>query len=65
MLSREKPDESLLIGLVVSGVKVARARSRLCNGTGELLDAKQRPAVELVAGRASSSGGVSGGRNAP
>lgn len=65
MLSREEPDGSLLIGLVVSGVKVARARSRLCNGTGELLDAKGRPVVELVVRRVSSPGGVSGGRNAP
>ena len=42
MLSREEPDGCLLIGLVVSGMKVARARSGLHNGTGELLDAKQR-----------------------
>ncbi len=43
MLSRDEPDGSLLTGLVVSGMKVARARFRLCNGTGELLDAKELP----------------------
>lgn len=47
MLSRDEPDEGLLIGLVVSGMKVARARSRLHNGTGELLDAKRCPLVEV------------------
>jgi hypothetical protein len=39
MLSREESDGCLFIGLAVSGMKVARARFRLCNGTGELLDA--------------------------
>lgn len=39
MLSRDESDECLLIGLAVSGMKVARARFRLHNGTGELLDA--------------------------
>jgi len=40
MLSRDESDEGLLIGLAVSGMKVARARSGLHNGTGELLGAK-------------------------
>ncbi len=41
MLSRDKSDGSLSTGLAVSGMKVARARFRLCNGTGELLDTKR------------------------
>lgn len=43
MLSRDESGGCLLTGLVVSGMKVARARSGLHNGTGELLDAKQWP----------------------
>jgi hypothetical protein len=48
MLSRNEPDGCLLIGLVVSGMKVARARSGLHNGTGELLDLKRCPLVEVA-----------------
>jgi hypothetical protein len=44
MLSWDKSDGCLFTGLAVSGIKVARAQSGLCNGTGELLDAKQRSA---------------------
>lgn len=51
MLSRDESDECLLIGLVVSGMKVARARSGLHNGTGELLDVKRCPLVEVGARR--------------
>ena len=51
MLSRDEPDGCLLIGLVVSGMKVARARSGLHNGTGELLDAKRCPLIEADARR--------------
>jgi hypothetical protein len=51
MLSRDEPDGCLLIGLVVSGMKVARARSGLHNGTGELLDAKRCLLVEVDARR--------------
>ena len=54
MLSRDEPDGCLLIGLVVSGMKVARARSGLHNGTGELLDTKRCPLVEVDARRAQS-----------
>lgn len=36
MLSWDKPGGCLLTGLAVSGMKVARAQSRLRNGTGEL-----------------------------
>jgi hypothetical protein len=43
MLSWDEPDGCLSIGLAVSGMKVARARSGLHNGTGELLGVKQRP----------------------
>ena len=39
LLPREEPGGYLLTALVVSGMKVARARFRLHNGTGELLDA--------------------------
>jgi hypothetical protein len=41
MLSWDKPDGYLFTGLAVSGMKVARARSGLHNGTGELLGVKQ------------------------
>lgn len=51
MLSRDEPDEGLLIGLAVSGMKVARARSGLHNGTGEPLDSKRYPLVEAGARR--------------
>lgn len=44
MLSWDEPGGSLLIGLAVSGIKVARAGSGLHSGTGELLDVKQRSA---------------------
>ncbi len=36
-MSRDEPGGCLFIGLVVSGVKVARARLRLQRGTWELL----------------------------
>lgn len=51
MLSRDEPDGCLLIGLVVSGMKVARARSGLHNGTGELLDSKRCRPAEVDARR--------------
>jgi hypothetical protein len=44
MLFWDEPDGNLSTGLAVSGMKVARARSGLHNGTGELLGAKQRSA---------------------
>ena len=40
MLSWDQPDGCLLIGLVVSGMKVARVQSGLYSGTGELLGVK-------------------------
>ena len=54
MLSRDEPDGCLLIGLVVSGMKVARARSGLHNGTGELLDLKLCPLIEVDTRRVQS-----------
>jgi hypothetical protein len=44
MLPWDKPDGNLLTGSAVPGVKVARARSGLHNGTGELLGVKLSPA---------------------
>jgi hypothetical protein len=75
MLLWDKSDGCLSIGLAVSGMKVARARSGLHNGTGELLGVKQRSAgLKWIArGRAASgenrewrsTGRAPGGRNAP
>ena len=44
LLPREEPGGYLFTALVVSGMMVARARSGLHNGTGELLGVKQRSA---------------------
>ena len=44
MLFWDKPGGCLSIGLAVSGMKVARARSGLHSGTGELLGVKQESA---------------------
>jgi hypothetical protein len=73
MLSWDEPGGNLFTGLAVSGMKVARVRSGLHNGTGELLGTKRSLAGLRRAARGrtasgencerQSTGCVPGGRN--